>query len=273
MINAKRLNPIKRVVQIFFGLFGFGILRLDEIDKLRGIADADPLFDLEFLASYSEDVAGKMLHLLKDSKSQLRQDLFVAEENNFKTNGFFVEFGATNGFDLSNSYLLEMKFNWRGILAEPAKVWMRDLQKNRPNSSLESRCVWSKSGVQIEFNETLSPELSTVDTYSSQDLHSEHRISGIRYSVETISLLDLLRQHNAPKHIDYMSVDTEGTEYEILSGFDFGAYTFGVITCEHNGSENREKVFQLLSAKGYLRVKEEISRFDDWYIYSGRVLD
>lgn len=65
-----------------------------------------------------------------NSKSQLLQDVFVLHELNFKEGGFFVEFGATNGVELSNSHLLEKEFHWQGILAEPARVWYDDLKKS-----------------------------------------------------------------------------------------------------------------------------------------------
>lgn len=67
--------------------------------------------------------------LLKKARSQLRQDLMVASYLNYKKKGYFVEFGATNGKDLSNTYLLEKEFLWDGILAEPAKIWHREIKK------------------------------------------------------------------------------------------------------------------------------------------------
>jgi hypothetical protein len=84
--------------------------------------------------------------------------------------------------------------------------------------------------------------------------------------VETTSLLDLLKHHNAPKHIEFLSVDTEGSEFEILNAFDFSQYTFGAICVEHNYLENRPKVKQLLLANGYRQVYPELSDFDDWFV-------
>ncbi len=85
--------------------------------------------------------------------------------------------------------------------------------------------------------------------------------------MRTISLIDLLEKNNAPEVIDYLSIDTEGSEFEILSAIDFNKYKFSVITCEHNYTEQREKIFQLLTSAGYRRVFENISKYDDWYIY------
>ena len=210
----------------------------------------------------------QFLRYLPKSKSQLRQDLFVLCLENYKRNGFFVEFGATNGIDLSNTYLLETEFGWDGILAEPAVCWQHDLKLNR-RAVIEERCVWSSSGGQIEFNETAIPELSTMDTYSYSDLHRGDRKKGKRYMVETISINDLLKEYKAPRHIDYLSIDTEGSEFEILSSLDFERYSFGVITCEHNFTPMREKIHALLKSHGYSRIFTEISDFDDWYVRSG----
>jgi FkbM family methyltransferase len=199
------------------------------------------------------------------SKAQLKQDIFVLSELDCKTGGYFVEFGATNGVDLSNTYLLETKFGWTGILAEPAKIWAEDLVKNR-KCHIDYDCVWSKSGEVLEFNEVNAAELSTIDTFSSVDEHATTRTSGTKYPVNTISLLDLLKKYDAPRVIDYLSIDTEGSEFEILSAFDFDAYQFRVITCEHNYTPMREKLADLLTSKGYTRKYTEYSRFDDWYV-------
>jgi hypothetical protein len=84
--------------------------------------------------------------------------------------------------------------------------------------------------------------------------------------VSTISLNDLLSKHNAPKHIDYLSIDTEGSEFEILNSFDFSSHSFGVVTVEHNFTPVRQKIFELLSGHGYTRQFENLSKFDDWYV-------
>ena len=101
----------------------------------------------------------KYLENFTYSKSQLRQDLFVLNELNYKRNGFFVEFGATNGVDLSNTYLLEKNFDWKGLLSEPAKVWHEALINNR-KCSIEKNCIWSKSQERLNFKEVSEAEFS-----------------------------------------------------------------------------------------------------------------
>ena len=204
-------------------------------------------------------------HLLAGSMSQIRQDLFVLAELGFKKGGYFVEFGATNGKDLSNTYLLEKSYGWQGILAEPAVSWHADLSRNR-DCHIEKDCVWRASGETLVFNETDIRELSTIDAFSDSDMHGEARKSGKSYQVPTISLNDLLAKYEAPRKIDYLSIDTEGSEYEILQGFDFDQYEISIITCEHNYTPMRDRIHDLLSAKGYARKHENLSSFDDWYV-------
>jgi len=199
------------------------------------------------------------------SKSQLLQDLFVLSELDFKRNGYFVEFGATNGISLSNSYLLETEFDWKGIVAEPARQWHEALKDNR-SVHVETRCIWHSSGEQLIFNEAVKAEFSTIESFTHHDHQGQLRVDGKKYSVETVSLLDVLDAYGAPETIDYLSIDTEGSEFQILSAFDFSRYRFRVITCEHNFTSMREQLFELLSGHGYVRKHQQISKFDDWYV-------
>jgi hypothetical protein len=78
----------------------------------------------------------------------------------------------------------------------------------------------------------------------------------------------LLKKYDAPNQIDYLSIDTEGSELEILNAFDFSKYSFGVITVEHNHTPQRELLYSLLTSKGYKRIFETVSNIDDWYVSS-----
>ncbi len=202
-----------------------------------------------------------------DSSAQLFQDLFVAYQLGERTNGFFVEFGAGDGVDLSNTYLLERTYRWRGILAEPARIWHERLERNRL-CIVDHRCVWGKSGETLLFNETSQPELSTLEAFSASDSHARAREGGKRYPVATVALNDLLAEHDAPRHIDYLSVDTEGSELDILRAFDFDRYLVDIITVEHNVAPARESIHALLATRGFQRKFEAFSQWDDWYVRS-----
>jgi FkbM family methyltransferase len=209
----------------------------------------------------------RALELLAESQSQLNQDFFVLSELDWKRDGFFVEFGAADGHVNSNSWLLEKHFGWSGILSEPARTWRKALSGGTRTAKIDFDCVWSKTGEELTFNEADWAELSTVNEFFASDIHKRDRTKS--YQVNTVSLNDLLIRHNAPNIIDYLSIDTEGSEYKILKELDFSSWKFRCISCEHNNQPIRDDIFQLLSANGYKRKFEAISRFDDWYVFEG----
>lgn len=263
------LRNFKRSGRLFLSLFGMIPVKKHSYEDLlerAHIAETvlkwiAPGRDSKFEAFMRAGVAGYPLH------SQLQQDLIAIYIQSLHSDGpgFFVEFGASNGITYSNTYLLEKQFGWNGILAEPAHVWHKHLTQNR-SCVIDTRCVWSHSGQFLTFNQVEEAEYSTIVEYSDSDNHAEDRRYGSQYIVETISLADLLGRNSAPKIISYLSVDTEGSEYEILANFNFDEYLFNFISVEHNFSENRETLKQLLEANGYRRVFSAYSEWDDWYI-------
>jgi FkbM family methyltransferase len=201
--------------------------------------------------------------LAPDSHGQLCQDIFVLGVLEHLTGGFFVEFGAANGVEFSNTYLLEKRFGWTGILAEPAQCWHPHLAKHR-SALIDPRCVWPVTGLKLDFCQPRDANLASLTSFQKNtDLSTPPKF----YAVETVSLSDLLK-HRTPHTIDYLSMDTEGCEPEILEGFDFSEHVFKVITCEHNHIlNNRNRIHKVLAENGYVRVSEKLSDFDDWYLH------
>lgn len=225
--------------------------------------------NIEFLIKMNPNNFEYLLNLKSKSQSQQNQDLFVISELNlvklpFK--GFFVEIGAANGINLSNTYLLETEFNWSGILVEPAIIWHQELVKNRPNSILDFNCAHNSSGISLNFYQTDIPELSTLKEFSDKDNNVKLRDKRIEYKVKTITLNDLFIKHEAPRHINYLSLDTEGSEFDILNSVNFEIFTFDIITVEHNFTPQRVEIHKLLTSRGFVRKFEDISGFDDWYV-------
>ncbi len=254
---------LKNLLKRFLKFFNITIGKYDFYESLKN--DKKIFEDLKiFLKLDGIDYQSK-LSILKDSNSELRQDYFVLKVLNFKKKGYFIEFGSCNGLEFSNTLLLERKFGWNGILAEPARYWHEKLKKNR-NCNIETNCVWKKTGEKLIFRESKLPLYSTIKDLSNKDHHKYLRKKGKTYEVITISLNDLLKKYGAPKDIDYLSIDTEGSEYEILQNFDFEKYNIKIITCEHNFTDIREKIFNLLKKKGYQRVYQDLSKHDDWYL-------
>ena len=237
----------------------FTAVRKNRLEKLKERERG--YFDLQFIKATTSQHQSTCLELLDHSPAQLRQDLFALSQVDFKRYGFFVEFGATNGRTLSNSWLLESQFGWRGILAEPARTWHGALKANR-TCAIDTRCVWKASGEVLKFTETPRLENSSISSLTKPS----RKLRGTTYDVTTVTLNELLETHNAPAVIDYMSVDTEGSEFEILSALDFDRWSARAISVEHNYAPQREDIKTLLVSKGYTQVMKSVSRFDDWYI-------
>lgn len=200
------------------------------------------------------------------SKSQILQDLWVCYQLDEKRGGTFVEFGATNGLANSNTWLLETRYGWTGILAEPNPVWHADLKRNR-SSKIDFRCIHAYSGRTVGFvaTDAIDPELSSLSEFAGGDHFAEIRATGAEIPVETVSLNDLLAEHRSPAEIHYMSIDTEGSEYAILSEFDFSRYDVKLISVEQN-PKTEPAIEALLAARGYVRVFREFSQWDGWYV-------
>ncbi|MGV0961459.1 MAG: FkbM family methyltransferase [Limnohabitans sp.] len=220
---------------------------------------------LSFAQGLNSEFVKSALQLLPASKGEIFQDLFAALCIGQDTPGFFVEFGATNGLNGSNTWLLEKELGWKGILAEPGRGWHASLTGNR-NCTIETDCVWIHTGQELEFTQANDAGFSTISSYAGKDRHSRHRENGQTYLVKTVSLHDMLTRANAPRAIDYISIDTEGSEFDILSHFPFGVWDISVLTIEHNFREERGAMHALLTGNGFVRVLTEQSRFDDWYV-------
>lgn len=196
--------------------------------------------------------------------SQIGQDLEVLKFYNNKTEGYFIEIGASNGINLSNTYLLEKDYHWKGICVEPIPKNFELLCKNRPNSLCCDKAVYNESNKEVVFDianncDLLSGISENIDRHkSSVDANKTTMI------VETISLNDLLETYNAPLFMEYLSLDTEGSELEILKSLDFQKYKFGLIDVEHNFIEpRRSQIRDLLTSNGYIYLRE--NQFDDCY--------
>ena len=133
MVNSFLVFGIKTYKEITnkqnLKIFNLKILNRTNYNEL--VSENEKLkFDL-FFTKHFPKTAVEILRHLPISRSQLRQDLFVLSQLNFKKKGFFVEFGAADGFTLSNTYVLEKNFKWKGIVSEPAKIFHKKLTLNR----------------------------------------------------------------------------------------------------------------------------------------------
>lgn len=232
-----------------------------------GFAERRRRWLIGLLARVQPAHAVRALELLPQLHSQLHQDLVAALLRPAEIGpGYYVEFGAADGVKISNTLLLE-QLGWQGILAEPSRHWHEALHANR-KAAISTDCVWSVSGAEVMFTETRAPLLSGVaNTYALVPQQQQQQLSKATYSVRTISLHDLLVQADAPREIDFLSIDTEGSELAILTPFPFADWQISFIAVEHNDRSDREAMVQLLTGHGYRRILTEVSYVDDWYVH------
>ncbi len=209
-----------------------------------------------------------MNDIIKNSESG--QEQFVLKHTNYKNNGYFVDIGAADGITASNSFTLEKWFKWDGICVDPNPAFLQSLMNCRDNF-VSTLCVYSESGKILPFRFIADQSLPYGLNFKaglSQYNNSYHPSIDEKYktiNVYTISLIDLLILYQAPKQIDYLSLDTEGSEYEILRTFDFDRYSISCITVEHANNPLRESIIELLESKGYVRAESEQPYNEDWF--------
>jgi FkbM family methyltransferase len=203
------------------------------------------------------------------SYSQIGQENWILQNLSYKTNGYFLEAGACDGIELSNTYFLEKKYNWSGICAEPNPYYFDKLKKNRSCNTTDL-CLYSRSNEEklFSFDEGLGGILEHFNE-PSRDLR---RNSAKKDTVKTISLNDLLTKYSSPTVIDYISLDTEGTELEILSTFNFEKYKVLFLTIEHNcafRSDGDKYLRDIISFMKDKKYQEFVVQHDVWFKYIG----
>lgn len=212
--------------------------------------------------TYEREFAQFIFNNPNITPSQLFQDLFVLFTLAKKRNGFFVEVGVGSGIDHSNTFLLESEFNWNGLLIEPNPSVKRSIIRNR-RAPLIQKAIGEKSG-NITFNETTIPELSFVNDLPVDGLNREIKR---KYVCEVQPLDNVLSENNVPKNFDYLSIDVEGAELDVLKGFTIDKWNPKVITIETNYSLDKENLIRNILS-GYDLVFRNLSGCDLWFINS-----
>lgn len=209
----------------------------------------------------AEDFAGNLIENLLKFESQLGQDCIVDTVLRGKTRGVFVEVGVGDGTKISNSYFLEKHRNWTGILCEPSVKFHDAIRQNR-SALLVTEAVYDKSDLEIGFSEVIgNEELSTLSDQVITDSHD--RSSVLEYVVRTISFNDLYKKYLDGKTIDYLSVDTEGSELAILEAIDFDNIDISVLSVEHNYDKAKlDEISSLLGRFGYVPILPGVFEFD-----------
>lgn len=188
--------------------------------------------------------------------SQSGQDKYLYERFfKNKRNGIFVEIGAHDGITKSNSYFFEKYLGWSGICIEPISELFELLEKNRSCTCIKG-CIANFTGT-AEFlkisgySEMLSGLSSHYDERHLERIEKELQLYGgskATIQVPCYKLVDIFKTHGI-SHVDYLSVDTEGSELAVLQSIDFEVIDISIIGVENN--YNTQEARKFLTKKGY----------------------
>jgi FkbM family methyltransferase len=174
--------------------------------------------------------------------------------------GYFVEAGACGGATGSASYVLERELGWNGICVEPHDGYFKVLERLR-TCEKDHRCLSDRTGELVEFlsYEDDPARSGILSLNKNAGWAAQRGAKGVTSKKETVTLEDLLDQHNGPPTVHYLCLDVEGAERTILEPFDFnGTYQLLAISVEGSSCDD------LLTSRRYLRVRNP---------YQGREID
>ena len=181
-----------------------------------------------------------------------------------KRGGWFIDSGAgPDGIYNSNTYALESQLGWTGLLVEPHPERHPDVVKNR-NAIVEQVCLTDKPG---EVTLTLNPHApgtsGIVEEMSEPNRVAFEAEAMPTVTVPSVPLWELLRKHNAPSVIEYLSLDIEGAEWLALKDFPFDEFRILCMTVERGGRDYW-RLARKLQREGYRLAR--VSGPDD-FIY------
>lgn len=174
------------------------------------------------------------------AKASDGQDVFVAAQLPDNGKRVFVEIGGNDGVTLSNTWYLEKVAGWRGILIEPLPRAYGELVKSRA-------CIAINGAIAEYDGETSFLEISggpemlsgIPDKYDARHVRrvrknlKRQQATSREITVPCYRLDTILGQHQID-HIDYLSIDTEGGELDILRSIDLRAIPIAMISVENN---------------------------------------
>lgn len=199
------------------------------------------------------------------TNSQIEQERWVLAMCLGRTGGRFAEIGAFDGVLHSNTRFLEAEHGWGGVLVEPNPVLFADLKRFRHSTCLE-KAVHREGGQKLSF--VASQEIGTLAEYAESDGYADYRRQAISdnglITVETITFEEMAAADGFAEYgFDYVSLDTEGSELDILRTIDLKRHAVALFTIEHNFVEpRRSEMRTLLREAGYQVLNVG---FDDWY--------
>jgi hypothetical protein len=179
--------------------------------------------------------------------SQYRQDEIIAKLLHGKRNGYFIDLASNDAVRISNTYALETFFDWDGICLEPNPAYWGGLAYRKCHVAAAVVGNYTMNEVQFTFPKAKAPKGGIVGRQFDNKNDKADTIQR-RY---TVTLIDIFQRFQAPKIIDYLSLDVEGAEDLVMSSFPFADYRFNILTVERPS----ESLSQILSSNGYILLK------------------
>lgn len=218
-------------------------------------------------ATSSSDARRAMLLPPGTSETQLNQDLFALIANRFRS-GYFVEIGANDGQTLSNTLYLEECFDWNGVLIEANPKYQQSLGERRAASAIVA--IAEKKGIAEFVDSGLFGGLSD----SLDDHHSGKTAGAPRIQVECDTLDSVLNRFDAPRVVDFISVDVEGGEQAVVEQFVESDRRFRCGCIEVNTRESdRIRIVEKLQNANYVVLWDRMTGHDLFFIDSTQNVD
>lgn len=275
-ILVHSLNKNGLIVSIFSAQDQLDLNKITEVD-LGCVIEKCKFYDdqIVFMAKSADLVqSAKKLtrRAVRKFYSQAGQDRFVYEkffeQLGDSYQGTFVEIGAHDGINHSNTLFYERELGWQGICVEPRASAFKLLAKNRKCACLQA-CIAAKNQTRTFLEvEGFAEELSgLVDTYEPGhrariDLENlQHGGHCQTVQIDCIDFNTLCQRYNL-KTIDFLSIDTEGCELEILRNIDFAKITIKVIAVENN--YRNPEIRSIMERNGF-RFVTQLSSDDIYY--------
>jgi FkbM family methyltransferase len=197
------------------------------------------------------------------SYAQNFEDVMLARVFSGRTDGFYVDVGAGDPVTLSvTKWFYDL--GWSGINIEPNRSLFKKLSAGR-SRDVNLECGVGASRKNAHFMEMPIPELSSFDS-RVQTSAREQKTFGTTRTVPVVPLTEILDQYAGERHIDFLKIDVEGWEREVLCGLDLEKYRPTVMLIESTWPETRTETQSewdddLLTARYTFVYFDGINRF------------
>ena len=194
--------------------------------------------------------------------SQDKQDEYL-ENNIFKgyKNGFYMDIGAHDGITINNTLYFEEYNNWTGVNVEPIEEVYNKLVINRPNDININCAICNNDGtaefiLNAGYTEMISGLKNNYDPRHFKRLEKENKETNSKteiISVNTRKIETICDEHNI-KHINYLSIDVEGAEFDVIKSINFDKVFIDVIGFENNYYDITVSIIEYLKKLEYIVI-------------------